>query len=97
MDAEKEMKKEIRKEIEKLKSEKGQFTIAGLFSVFIMLIVTMYLMPSILDICDQIALELSRHDQQIAAFLVRLIPASIVVSILSAIFFYAKPLIVREE
>lgn len=101
LDAEIELKKEIkklRKEIEGIKrNESGQFTIAGLFSVFIMLIVTMYLMPSILDICDQIALELERHNQQIASFLVRLIPASIVISILSAIFFYAKPIIMREE
>ncbi len=97
LEAEEEVKKELREEIERLKKDvKGQFTIAGLFAVFIMLIVTMKLMPDIISYCDDIASTLNDKGYTIAAFLIKLVPASIVISILSAIYYYAKPIILRE-
>lgn len=92
-----EVKRELKREIEELRRDiKGQFTIAGLFAVFIMLIVTMKLMPDIVSYCNDISSTLENDGYVIAAFLVKLVPASIVISILSAIFFYAKPIIMRE-
>ena len=98
VDAEKEMKRIVREEVEKLKKDsKAQFTIAGLFAVFLMLIITMKLMPDIVSICDNISKTLEDGGYSIAAFLIKLVPASIVISILSAIYFYARPIIMREE
>lgn len=92
-----ELREEMRREIERLKKDVGgQFTIAGLFAVFIMLIVTMKLMPDIISYCDNIAATLEEKGYTIAAFLIKLVPASIVISILSAIYYYAKPIILRE-
>lgn len=96
-DVKRELREELRREIERLKKDvKGQFTIAGLFAVFIMLIVTMKLMPDIISYCDSIAATLEEKGYTIAAFLIKLVPASIVISILSAIYYYAKPIILRE-
>ena len=84
--------------VKKLKEDtKAQFTIAGLFAVFLMLIITMKLMPNIVSICDNISKTLEDGGYSIAAFLIKLVPASIVISILSAIYFYAKPIIMRRE
>lgn len=97
IEAEEEVKKELKREIEGLRRDlRGQFTIAGLFAVFIMLIITMKLMPDIVSYCDSIASTLEDKGYTIASFLVKLIPASIVISILSAIYFYAKPIIMKE-
>ena len=98
VDAEKEMRKIVKEEVKKLKEDtKAQFTIAGLFAVFLMLIITMKLMPNIVSICDNISKTLEDGGYSIAAFLIKLVPASIVISILSAIYFYARPIIMREE
>jgi len=93
-----EVREEMRREIERLKKDiRGQFTIAGLFAVFLMLIITMKLMPDIISFCDSIATTLEDNGYTIAAFLIKLVPASIVISILSAIYFYAKPIIIRGQ
>lgn len=77
------------------KDERGQFTIAGLFALFIMLVVTVKLLPTIYDFCEQAAQTAEQNGDTFTAFLIRLIPASIVISELMAIYYYAKPIIVR--
>ncbi len=80
-----------------MRGKKGQFTIAGLFALFIMLIVTIQLFPTIYDLCNQGAQMAQDKGDILTAYLIRLIPPSIVISELMAIYYYAKPLIFRGE
>ncbi len=79
------------------KDKKGQFTILALFTLFITLVVTVQFLPMIYDICYNISQVCEEKGDYVAAFLVRLIPVSIVIVELASIFYYAKPYIIKEE
>ena len=79
-----------------LKDIKGQFTIAGLFALLIMLVVSVKLLPIIYKYCEEGANLAESKGDALTAFLLRLIPVSIVISELMAVYYYAKPIIVRE-
>jgi len=82
------------KKIKPLINNKGQFTIAGLFALFIMLVVTVKFLPVIYQFCNEGAELAESNGDTLTAFLLRLIPPCIPISIIATIFFYAKPYIV---
>jgi len=79
-----------------IRNRRGQFTIAGLFALLIMLVVSVKLLPIVYQYCEEGAQLAESKGDALTAFLLRLIPVSIVISELMAIYYYAKPIIVRE-
>ncbi|ADB58725.1 hypothetical protein [Archaeoglobus profundus] len=79
-----------------IRNRRGQFTIAGLFALLIMLVVSVKLLPMVYQYCEEGAQLAESKGDALTAFLLRLIPVSIVISELMAIYYYAKPIIVRE-
>ncbi|ADB58652.1 hypothetical protein [Archaeoglobus profundus] len=75
---------------------RGQFTVAGLFALMIMLIVAVKFLPIIYDYCEEGAQLAESRGDMLSSFLWRLIPVSIVIAILTCIYHYAKPLILRD-
>jgi len=80
-----------------LKDKKGQFTIAGLFALLILIVVTIKIMPIIYQYCEEGASLAESKGDALSAFFWRLIPVSIVIAELMGIYYYAKPLIIRGE
>jgi len=80
-----------------IKDRRGQFTIAGLFALLIMLICLVQFLPMIYEFCENASQVAEEHGDHITAFFIRLIPLCIVISVLTAIYYYAKPLIIRRE
>jgi len=79
------------------KNRKGQFTILALFTLFITLLVTVQFMPQIYSICENVSQIALAHGDYVTAYLVKLIPVSIVLVEIASIYYYAKPYIIREE
>ena len=71
----------------KIKNKKGQYTLVGLFTTFLILVVFSALAPTISEVVTNTSNNLSGT----AGIVVKLIPLGIVIAILSSIFIYARP------
>ena len=80
-----------------LRDERAQFTMLGLIVAFVTLIVTADLFPLIYDLCENVSSTAMERGDWATAYIVKLIPFTIVGVELASIYYYAKPYIIREE